>query len=143
MQYGSVPLMTWTARSCRHIVEQGAAAVQVLSGKWAVSSVGSGGDSFNYVGSAPISSLSGLSFSARLFNSVTVPEPATGALVLLGSAVLFSPGRKRSLRHKEQRDFRPSSPLGFQKPVGHPGSASWCSSHTVERQLALDISASF
>jgi hypothetical protein len=91
VQQGSVSISDIDWRdSSGNIYEQGVVGVQILSGNWAVTSFGPSGVGFQFTGSS-ISSLTDLSFTARLFNSTTVPEPS--ALALLGTTALLLPHR--------------------------------------------------
>jgi hypothetical protein len=89
LQQGSVSIsdIDWREPS-GNIYEQGVVGVQILSGNWAVTSFGGSGVGFQFTGSS-ISSLSDLSFTARLFNSTTIPEPSTLAIAFLGAIALL------------------------------------------------------
>jgi len=84
--------------SAGNIVERGAVAVQILSGNWSVSSLADTGVGFQYTGPGTISSLGDLAFSARLYNSVTIPEPSTTTLIILGIGVPLLHVIKKRLR---------------------------------------------
>ena len=80
-------------------MERGLADVQILSGNWQVQFLGDT-VGFIYNGPAIISSLNDLSFSVRLYNSITVPEPTATALVGLGAGVWVCLRRQMSLARK-------------------------------------------
>ena len=86
-------------------VERGLAAVQILSGNWQVESFVET-VRFTYTGPATISSLDDLAFSVRLFNSITVPEPASAATIGLGAFVWVTLRRQRSSASKSYFPFR-------------------------------------
>ena len=90
IQQGSVSISDIDWRdTLGNIYEQGVLGVQILSGNWAVTSFGGSGVGFQFTGTS-ISSLSDLSFTARLLNSTTIPEPSSVAFAFLGMLALLS-----------------------------------------------------
>jgi hypothetical protein len=100
IQQGSVSISHTDWRdTLGNIYEQGVVGVQILSGNWAVTSFGPSGVAFQFTGSS-ISSLSDLSFTARLFNSTTIPEPSPVTFALLGTLALLSRYSRATSKNK-------------------------------------------